>query len=529
MVGFALSSTEKKYLLAVDHGTSAMKVALTDHCGQVLAFEFEKTPLYLKEGGGAEQDPDEWWSAFVNCCKRLIDSETVPAENIAGVSVSSQWSGTVPVDEDGRHLWNAIIWMDTRGEPYIKKALRGLINIQGYSITNLIRWLRKTAGIPAGAGKDPIAHILFLKNEHPDVYESTYKFLECKDFLNAKLTGKFAASYDSIMLHWMTDIRDIWNMKYDYGLIKKIGVSKDKLPVLMKATDILGSISGPVADELGLQSDTKVVMGSPDLHSAIIGSGAVRNFEGHIYIGTSSWVICHVPFKKTDISHNMASLPSSIPGRYFVANEQESAGACLTFLRDNVFFSDDPERYGKQEVYQEFDRIVEEVPAGSNRLIFTPWLYGERTPVEDHTLRGGFHNLSLPVKREDMIRAVFEGVAYNSKWLMGLVEKFIKRKMDSLNIIGGGAQSDIWCQIYADVLNRTIRRVKDPIYANARGAALIGAVGLGMCTFDEIPSLIQFSKEFHPNPENRAVYDGLYKEFLNIYKNNKAMYRRLNK
>jgi xylulokinase len=225
----------------------------------------------------------------------------------------------------------------------------------------------------------------------------------------------------------------------------------------------------------------------------------------------------------------MASLPSAIPGRYFIANEQESAGACLTFLRDNLFFSDDPERFGKYEVYQEFDSIVEQVPAGSNKLIFTPWLYGERTPVEDHTLRGGFHNISLPVKREDMIRAVFEGVAYNSRWLMELVEKFIKRKMDPLNIIGGGAQSDIWCQIYADVLNRTIRKVKDPIYANARGAALIGAVGLGLCSFDDIPGLIQIEKEFTPNPANRELYDELFKEFLNIYKNNVKMYKRLNR
>ncbi|MFW9886818.1 MAG: FGGY-family carbohydrate kinase, partial [Candidatus Thorarchaeota archaeon] len=184
---------------------------------------------------------------------------------------------------------------------------------------------------------------------------------------------------------------------------------------------------------------------------------------------------------------------------------------------------------GKYEVYQEFDSIVEQVPPGSHKLIFTPWLYGERTPIEDHTLRGGFHNVSLPVKREDMIRAVFEGVAYNSRWLMELVEKFIKRTLDPLNIIGGGAQSDIWCQIYADVLNRTIRRVRNPIYANARGAALIGAVGLGLCSFDEIPSLIQIEKEFTPNSENRALYDELFKEFLNIYKNNVKIYRRLNR
>jgi xylulokinase len=519
----------KKYILAVDHGTSAMKVALADTCGEILAFEYEDTPLYLSPDGGAEQDPDEWWDGFVKATRRLLTNHPVPKEDIVGICVSSQWSGTVAVDSEGRHLMNAIIWMDSRGEPYIRQKNQGIINIQGYGILNIARWLRSTGGLPAKSGKDSIAHILYLKNEHPEIYEATYKFLEPKDYMNLRLTGEFAASYDSIMLHWVTDIRNINNVKYNKGLIKKMGIDRDKLPKLMRAIDILGVVKLDVAQELGISDDTKVVVGSPDLQSAVIGSGAVHDFEGHIYIGTSSWITCHVPFKKTDISHNMASVPSSIPGKYFVANEQETAGACLKFLRDNVFFGDDPTRFNSPEVFQEFDRIVEQIPAGSNGLIFTPWLYGERTPVEDHTIRGGLHNISLSVKRDEIIRAVFEGVAYNSKWLFDLVEKFIKQKMDPVNMIGGGAQSDVWCQIYADVLNRTIRQVKDPIMANARGAAFIAAAGLGYCKFEDIPELVQYSNIFHPNPENHALYRKIYDEFITLYKKNKAMYRRLNK
>jgi len=519
---------EKKYVIAVDHGTSAMKVALADTCGEILGFEFEETPLYLFEGGGAEQDPDEWWSAFITATTRLVDRKLVPAKEIVAVCVSSQWSGTVAVDKKGKHLHNAIIWMDSRGEPYIREINEGIINISGYGILNILRWLRSTGGLPAKAGKDPAAHILWLKNEHPDVYEATYKFLEPKDYMNMRLTGRFAASFDSIMLHWVTDIRDINNVHYNKGLIKKIGIDEEKLPPLKSSIDILGPVRREIAWELGISEDTKVVVGSPDLQSAIIGSGAVRDFEGHIYIGTSDWVTCHVPFKKTDINTNMAAVPSSIPGKYFVANEQESAGACLTFLRDKVFYPDDETRKGNPEVYREFDEIVPTSPPGSNGLIFTPWLYGERTPVEDHNLRGGFHNMSLHVNREDIIRSVFEGVAFNTRWLFELVEKFIKRKMDPVNIIGGGGQSDVWCQIFADVLNRTIRQVKDPIMANARGAAFIAASGLGFCTFDDIPNLIQYSNIFVPNDDNRALYNSMFKEFLNIYKNNKAMNKRLN-
>ena len=521
-------SRESKYVLAVDHGTSAMKIALANMCGKILAFECEDTPVYYFEGGGAEQNPDEWWDAFVKCTTRLIDKNMVSVDDIVAISCSSQWSGTVPVDSDGNHVMNAIIWMDSRGAPYIHKAFRGIINIEGYKLTSALRWIRKTAGIPTRSGKDPIAHILYMKHEKPDEYTHTYKFLEPIDYLNLKLTGKFAASHGSIMLYWVTDIRDINNVQYDDGLIKKLGIEKSKLPELKRSIDILGNVSSETADQLGVNKDTKVVMGAPDLHAAIIGSGAVSDFEGHIYIGTSSWVICHVPFKKTDLFHNMATLPSAIPGRYFVANEQEVAGGCLTFLRDNIMYPEGDVRCGDPQVYKDFDKIVETVSPGSKGLIFTPWLYGERTPVEDHTIRGGLHNISLPIKLEDIIRAVFEGVAYNSRWLFELVEKFIKRKMDPVNIIGGGAQSSIWCQIYADVLNRSIRQVKDPIMANARGAAFLASVGLGYCTFDEIPSLIQFTNIFEPNPDNRGLYDSLFKEFLEIYKNNKSMYRRLN-
>jgi len=311
-------TSEKKYILAIDHGTSAMKVALADHCGDILGFEYEDTPLYLFPGGGAEQDPDEWWNALVKATNRLLERGLVSKDEIEAICVSSQWSGTVAVDSNGDHLMNAIIWMDSRGEPYIKKINEGIINIEGYGILNIIRWLRSTGGLPVKSGKDPIAHILFIKHERSEVYDKTFKFLEPKDYLNLRLTGEFAASYDSIMLHWVTDIRDINNVHYNNGLIKKMGITRDKLPELKRSIDVLGVVKKEVAQSLGLREDTKVIVGSPDLHSAIIGSGAVRDFEGHIYIGTSSWAMCHVPFKKTSISNNMASLPSAIPGRYFV-------------------------------------------------------------------------------------------------------------------------------------------------------------------------------------------------------------------
>ena len=522
--------SDKKYILTIDLGTNGPKVALISTKGEIIAHEFEENAVILLPNGGAEQDPNEWWLTIIKAAKRLVANNQTKIKDVVAVSCTSQWSGTVAVDQKGNPLMNAINWMDTRGASYVNKVAGGAIQIEGYAIPKMLQWLNKTGGAPTHSGKDPIAHILYIKNELPEIYEKTYKFLEPKDYLNLKLTGKFAASYDSIALHWVTDNRDIDEIVYDDALFKITTLERHKLPELKRAVDLLGVLKADIASELGLPKDTPVIMGTPDVHSAAIGSGAVKDFEGHLYIGTSSWLTCHVPFKKTDIFHGLGSLPSPIPGRYLLLNEQESAGACLKFLKDNILYHEDALLTESKvpDIYKVFDQVAANAPAGSGKLIFTPWLYGERTPIEDHTIRGGFHNMTLQTTREHLIRAVFEGVAFNAKWLLKYVEKFIGRRMDSLNIIGGGANSALWCQIYADVLDREIRQVKDPIHANSRGAALLASVALGYSTFEDISEQTQILATYYPNPENREIYDELFEEFLGIYKQNKGMYARLN-
>ena len=413
----------------------------------------------------------------------------------------------------------------------MEKLNKGLIKVSRYNARKILKLVKLTGGGPTLAGKDSTAHIMYIQNELPDIYEKTYKFLDVQDYVNLKLTGKFAASTASIHMHWITDIRDINNIVYHDGLIKMYKFKREHFPELKLSTDILGTLKPDVADELGLNKDVKVVMGGADLHTAAIGSGAVRDYEGHIYIGTSSWCECHVPFKKTDIFHNMGTIPSAIPGKYLFANEQEIAGGALSFLRDKILYHKDELLIEEAvpNIYKIFDKIVESTPPGANNMIFTPWLIGERCPVDDHTIRGGIYNMSLEMTREHLIRAIFEGVAYNSRWICQFVEKNIKRPFEAINLIGGGANSDVWCQIYADVLNRPIRQVENPIEANAKGAAFIASVGLGFINWDDIPKLTKYSNTYKPNPENRKVYDKLFKEFTQIYKNNKDMYKRLNK
>jgi len=520
-----------RYVLAIDLGTSGPKVALVSTRGEVVQCEFEPTPVALLPGGGAEQNPDDWWAAITTAAQRLLAQELVPREAIAAVSCTAQWSGTVAVDRGGRPLMNAIIWMDSRGAPHVRRATGGWPEIARYNLGRLITWIRLTGGTPTHSGKDSLAHILYLQHERPEIYQAAGKFLEPKDYINLRLTGRPAASYDSITLYWLTDNRDIRHVDYAPALLALTGIRREQLPDLQQAVDVLGTLRPEVAREWGLPASVPVVTGAPDVHSAAIGSGAVQDCAAHLYIGTSSWLVCHVPFKKTDPQHNMASLPSAIPGRYLIINAQESAGACLAHLRDRVIYPDDEFATGRppQSGYALFDQVAARVPAGADKLIFTPWLYGERAPIEDATVRGGFFNQSLRTTRAHMVRAVFEGVAYNSRWLLDYVERFIGRRLDAVTMVGGGAASAVWCQIHADVLNRPVRQVKDPIQANVRGAAFLAAAALGDLTFEQIPERVEIAHVYTPDPANRDIYDELFREFVNLYRSTRGIYARLNR
>jgi xylulokinase len=525
-----MSAITDGYILAIDLGTSGPKVALYSAWGELIGCEFEPVPLILLPDGGAEQDPQDWWNSIRKATNRLLSRNLVDPALITVIGCTTQWSGTVAVDEKGKPLMNAIIWMDSRGAPYVQQVTSGPIKLAGFGLNKLIQWIRFTGGIPGRAGKDSIAHILYIQKELPEIYKLTYKFLEPKDYINLVLTGKMAASTDSITLHWLADIRDLSKVAYNQKLIGYSGIDRDKLPDLKLAVDILGPIKPEIATQLGLKESVQVIMGTPDVQSAALGSGAVKDFQAHAYIGTSSWVVCHVPYKKTDILHNLATLPSAIPNRYFVCDEQETAGACLAYLKDKIIFpKDGSNNQQPSDAYQILEQMAESVPAGSEGLIFMPWLYGERTPVDDRFVRGGFFNLSLRHTRAHLTRAVYEGVALNTRWLLGFVEKLVDRRLDPINLAGGGASSNLWCQICADVMDRVIRQVKDPFQANTRGVAYLAAVAMGYLKFEDIPDQVPIAKTYYPKPENRQVYDWYFRELLELYRRNAKAFARLNK
>lgn len=518
-------------ILAVDLGTSSMKAALVTVSGDVLGWESEPVRLILTPDGGAEQSPEEWWQAFLAAAGRVLKREPSAAAAVIAVCCSTQGEGTVAVDKAGNALGNAILWMDMRGAPYLRRQLKGFLNIGGADVLKIMRFVRLTGGMPSMTGKDPAAHMLFIRDAVPDIYARTYKFLNVLDYLNLRLTGEFFASFDSIVTSWVTDNRNPDDVRYDDSLIDTLAIDREKLPDIVACTRVIGPLRRDVAETLGLPSNVKVVAGAIDNTAAAIGAGAVEDYLPHLYIGTSSWVAAHVPFKRTDLSSSLASIPCAAPGRYLLTALQATAGGNLTYLRDNIIYHKDEllQEAEVPDIFKVLDQIAERVPAGANGVIYTPWIWGERAPVEDRTLRAGLYNLSLYNTREDIIRACLEGIAFNTRWLLAPVEKFLGRNVEAIHIVGGGAQSDVWCQIFADIMNVEIKQVAEPIYANARGAAWIAAVGLGEIRFSDIPQLVQFKRSYQPQPQTRALYEGKFEIFQQIYKQMKKVYRQLNK
>ncbi len=520
----------RQYMLSIDLGTSGCKVGVVSLEGEVVGWAFRQVPLMVVGRIGAEQDPEHWWQAFIEAAGEALGESGVERDQVVGICASTQGEGTVAVDQSGNPLKNAITWLDMRGARYLKKEMRGALKVAGYDAIKLQKWLRLCGGAPALSGKDPAGHMLLIRDAFPEIYAKTYKFLNVLDFINLRLTGRFCATQDSILTSWVTDNRDIGAIRYDDGLIAASGIAREKFPELVRCTDVIGTLRKDVADTLGLPSTTPVIAGAIDNTAAAIGAGTYADYDAHLYMGSSSWVAAHVPFKKTSVMDQITSVPCALPDKYLMMAMQSSGAANIAFLKDRIVFHDDGliDSEPTPDTYRILDEIAARMPAGADGMIYLPWLFGERSPVDDQSLRAGIFNLSIEHSRETLVRAVFEGVALNTRWMMKPVHRFLGRKIETITMIGGGAMSNAWCQIFADVLDVAIRQPVDPVKANARGAAFIGAVGLGLVEFREISEKTIIEKVYEPNSANRQLYNERFGVFTELHKRLAPLYQKLN-
>jgi xylulokinase len=525
------SMTKPMLIIAHDNGTSGTKTVLTrltDKIEIVGSHLTEYNAIY-PEGipHACEQDPRYWWRAICEGTRHVLKQSGITADQVDGISFSTQTQCALFVDENGTPLDNPYIWIDGRATKEYEKGIKTGIKVSGYNLVKILKWMDITGGGPASP-KDQIWKYQWFKNHKPDLYKKVHKMLDCKDYLVYKCTGNMLASVDSAAITWLYDTRP-GAFKWSKELCKMAGISIEHLPEVRQSTDNGGGLTTAAAVEMGLKAGTPVILGAVDASCIPVGSGAIDLNDSHIYIGTSGWVITVIDKRITNIGDYEASFPGAMPGMFNYIGLMETAGACLAWAKDHL--ADLEIEQAKQQgvsPYKLLDTMVNQVPPGANDVLFTPWLYGNRCPKEDTHVRGSFFNLNLNTKRREIFRSILEGVALHNKWMMDLFKKKHVPITEPIRFVGGGAKSAVWCQIMADVLGKQVQPVKYAQDGGAVGATVIAGVGLKATTWKEAKALVPVAEVYKPNPANRAVYDKLYTALVKYHANNQKLFHFMN-
>ena len=521
------------YVIAYDVGTTGLKSGLYDLSKEVginrIAGAMVDYDLYVLDNGGVEQDPKQWWDAMCVTTKRILQETGIDAAEIKGISFCAQMQALVLVDRDGNPVRRAMSYMDNRSSEQMKKGIQRGIKIAGMNAYRLLRSLKLTGAV-SGSVKDPVWKYRWVADNEPEIFAKAYKWLDVKDYLVCKASGRFTMSRDSAFGTLLYDTRP-GKECFSQELCKMFEVDMSHLPEIVSSTEAVGGITAKAAEELGLAAGTPVFSGGGDASLIGIGAGAVRTGDTHIYIGTSGWVSTIIDKQKLDVGSMIASIVGVIPDSFSCFAELETAGKCFEWAKNHIMM-DDIELFSSTQYAEDIEerkisaygyimRKVENIPPGSNGVIFTPWLHGNRCPFEDPNARGMFFGLGMENTAADMYHAVIEGVCMHLKWQMEAMEKLIPAAAQ-VRFAGGGALQDQTCQILSDVIGKDIEVTGDPQNTGAAGAAALVAVGLGeIDSIEDVRDMISVEKSFKPNAENAAVYNDIFKTFKNLYKNNR--------
>lgn len=490
----------ESYILAHDIGTSSDKAVLVSYDGKAVATEVLPYPTYYPHPGWVEQDPEDYWKAVCGTTRAILAKTGIDKTAVRGVVFSTQAQGVIPMDADGKSLYNNITWVDGRAQAQAEHLMN---KVGGKKLFTLL------AGTPI-MGKDCIAKITWLKEERPAIYEKTKLIMDVNGYLKYRCTGVQVTELSGASSYGLDLKKKTW-----LSAFKIIGIDLDRLPPLVNSTDRVGGITEEAARETGLAPGTPVFGGCDDVQAAVVGSGMCRDGDIHIYLGTSAWVAA-VSRTASAFRHGAAAIQSADREMNLIAGITESAGANIQWVKEQ-FFRKEQEECGDQ-IYAYMDSVVENIPPGSDHLICTPWMLGERCPVSSTTTRATLFNMTMVHTREHIMRAVYEGIGYNLRWIMENFQKDYGFKCDDFRIIGGGALDSGWMKILSDVTGKRFSTVSDPRNAGAIGAAMVALIGLGeLGGFYETRDFVTTDKAYEPHAENRAVYDELFADYKAVY------------
>lgn len=501
----------KNIVISHDVGTSGVKSALVNSSGEILDHATHAYPFYTPQPGWAEQDPQDYWDAIVaNTKKLLVGTDKV---QILGIVFSTQAMGVIPVDKDGNVLRRNITWVDGRAE----EQARWMMNLFGGRAA-----FKSFLGIEI-TGKDVIPKLRWLKHKEPEIYRKTYKVLDVNGYLRLKATGKMATEWSGAS-SWGFDVK---KKDWEHLFFRAVGFDRDKLPELIRSVDIAGTLTKEAASEFGLPENTPVFGGCDDSQSAAVGAGCVREGSVFAYIGTAAQIGA-ITARPVKFKNGAACIQSADPEMNLMIGVTETAGNNVEWLI-NKFYKKELEEVGKEGIYNILTEEAEQVPPGSDHLIFTPWFIGERCPVSSTTTRGTIFNLGMEHSRGHFIRALFEGIGFNLRWIIENYEKDFKFNIPEFRFIGGGSQNDLWMQTVADITDRKVITTNHPTMAGAIGGAMCAFVGSGIFKdFTEVDRIVSVNKIFEPNAANKTIYDELFVNYKDVYKSLKGTYHRAN-
>jgi xylulokinase len=526
------------FVIAYDVGTTSMKTCLFELADKIrlMADAVEGYELFMMENGGAEQDPDDWWRAMCTATKKVLAASGVSARQIAGLSFCGQMQGLVLVDQTGTPVRRSMSYMDNRAKQEFKAGLGSGIKIaglNGYKLLNSI-WI---SGAVAASVKDPIWKYKWVERHEPDKFKKVYKWLDVKEYLILKATGEFVMTEDSAFATLLYDTRR-GRRGFSNKICAMFGVNRQHLPEVVNSTDLVGRVTPKAAAELGLCAGIPVFGGGGDASLIGVGAGAVKEGNTHIYLGTSGWVSTVVRRQALDTKNMIAAIIGAHPAYFHYFAELETAGKCLEWVRDhlaldeiNIYLrgkdAESPETVN-MNLYDYMMQAIKDVPPGSNGVIFTPWLHGNRCPFEDPNARGMFFNISIETGKTELIHAVLEGVSYHLRWQLEAMERKVKAAQ-TIRLVGGGALASLTCQILADVLGREIETVDNPQNSGAVGAAVVMAVGLGLISdITDAGNLVTIKERYIPNPKHTTIYNRYFPVFKSLYYNNREAFTLLN-
>jgi len=492
------------YVIGVDCGTSGTKTVLFDETGAVIASATVEYPMYQPKNGYAEQKPSDWAGAMINTIKSVMAKSGVNKEDVKGIGISGQMHGLVLLDKNNNVLRDSIIWCDQRTSAEVE---------QMNSLVGCEKLVEITAN-PALTGWTA-AKLLWVKNNEPEIYSRTAHILLPKDYLRFILTGEYATDVSDAS---GMQLLDVPNRCWSSELLSAFEIDRSWLGRVYESCEVTGTLTKSMADELGLCAGTSVVGGAGDNAAAAVGTGVVSDGKAFTTIGTSGVVFAHTSEIAVDKRGRIHTCCAAVPGAWHVMGVTQAAGLSLKWFRDNFCMAekDTAKLMGVDEYYL-MDKEVEQVPPGSNRLLYLPYLMGERTPHLDAAARGVFFGLSGIHTRRDMLHAVMEGVAYS---LRDCIEVFrdMNIAITDMMACGGGGSSPLWRSMLADLYKCDVKTSASK-EGPALGAAILASVGCGLYSSVEeaCGAIVRTDNICSPDLQRIQLYDSYYQLYREIY------------